>query len=299
MAIFSIKQTNAFRKTRQMISSNRAGFFVHLISFAIILSLPFAAYVAFYNLSHLEEKLDYRPTLSVSFLPQITAQQLSDARVLIERIPAVREAVIIHKENSLAQLKQDPAIAQSLAILGKNPFPDLIIVTPKEINPADLNALAKKIEHIKYVDQIDTEMAWAKELSAILDLLWLIVIGVMSLVIASAFMFSIAANRIEVLRGAQETGLLLSLGGIKSTIQKPYVYFGAILGGLSAALAAVFVFGLLLLLAPEIEFLTAHYQENFTLRFIPLSSLLIWLFVGAFVGVIGSKLSTLSFSETR
>lgn len=297
MTIFSVSQTNAFRKAVSMIRKNKSAFIGNILFFTLVFCLPLFAYIIFYNLYRADQQLDYRPTVSVYFANNINAQQLSDAKVLIGRISGVKDSMIIKKEETLAKIKADPTLADSVVALTANPFPDVIVVTPKTIETAKIKAMLAEIQKLKFVEAVDFDTVWAKQFDAITYVFSIIAIVLMALFILAVCIVSINIARTEYIRHSREMALIQLLGGLHSALRKPLIMYSFFLGIIGTLIALGLAFIATLLIAPEIDYLTKSYQGSFTVLFIPIIHVLIIAFIGGLLSAVCAWLAGL-FSKT-
>lgn len=279
-----------------MITRRLKVFLVNLLSFSLLFVLPLFSYLLFHNLMRLEPQIDYEPTLSVYLSPTATANQRTDAGILIRRLPAVQDTTIIKRETVLARMKADIGMKEALSLLSDNPFPDTIIVHARSSRVAALNALKTELEKIKFVDQVEIDSDWAKRLDSAVDLGRVMAVIIVVLLLAPLFAMAIALGRLEVLRDAEEIRLLCLLGGAPSVIRRPYAYYGLVLGTASALLGIPMVFGCFQILLPDVAALSKAYDSDFVPTFIPVLPLVCFVLISGILGAFGGWVSARRFS---
>lgn len=205
---------------------------VPLISWAILLSaqpvvqqIPVATEITVYLRADLA-------TEDVSAIEKNLRHHYSDQ---IEHIQKV------DKNQALAQLKKDPTWADALGVLTTNPLPDALILRLKSLSDQSetANLLASAIQKIEGVDRVQLDRDWLKRLEALLGFgrVALLILSLSVAVIVVATVFN--TIRLQALNQRQEIAVARLVGATESFVRRPFLYVGAISGGISCLMAAL------------------------------------------------------------
>lgn len=293
---FFESQKIALRSVISVIRQRPAAFLVNIVSFALVLTLPFVGYIALFNL--IAAKVDYEPKLAVYFKLDITETQMKDAIVLMKRLSGIKHIDVVHKADAMAHLKTNPELKAALEMLSDNPFPDAAFITPKNTHPHAVHTLQKELGTITGVELVELDTVWVRRLNAVINLGQSILITSIILLCATVVMIALTIGRIEVLRHIDEIELANLLGGNISAIQRPYVWFGFLLGCLGAIGAGLISFIGLVAVRPDALALAAEYGSTFKPTFIPLSQFLIFVIGGGLLGAAGGWAAIVFFKPS-
>lgn len=131
-----------------------------------------------------------------------------DGQALREQITAmddVSDAEWISREQALEEFQQLSGLGQALKELPENPLPGVVLVTPKEVDKAKLEALRQRLAELPKVEQAQLDLVWVERLTAILKLgdrfvfgLSLLLILALLLVIGNTIRLHIENRRAEI-----------------------------------------------------------------------------------------------------
>lgn len=147
----------------------------------------------------------------------------------------------VDKNQALAQLKKDPTWADALGVLTTNPLPDALILRLKSLSDQSetANLLASAIQKIEGVDRVQLDRDWLKRLEALLGFgrVALLILSLSVAVIVVATVFN--TIRLQALNQRQEIAVARLVGATESFVRRPFLYVGAISGGISCLIAAL------------------------------------------------------------
>ena len=232
---------------------------------AIALSLPALLLVTLDNGRSLVAGWDSNTEISL-FLD--TSLQESEGRQLSQRLLESREIAsvrFISAEQSLVDFKSYSGYGEVLDMLDANPLPSVIIVTPRNSEPAILEPLLERLQQRPDVAHAQLDMAWLQKIYAMMDLAeraaWvlgiLLAISVL-LIVGNTVRVSIQQRRVEI-------EVCKLVGGTNSFIRRPFLYMGMIQGLLGGLLAVILVVSCVLMLDGPTAQLAALYQSSFEL----------------------------------
>jgi cell division transport system permease protein len=125
-----------------------------VISIAILFMFSVSLLFQF-NVGYLAAAPGKQATIHVALSKNITNQQQQELVEQVKKLPNVKNAVFVPKEQGLRQMKEQWGKESKKVFQGmevNNPLPDLIIVYPQ--NQKELQKLEKALEQFKGVDQV-------------------------------------------------------------------------------------------------------------------------------------------------
>lgn len=241
---------------------------VPLISWALLLAaqpvvqqIPMATEITVYL------RADLSTDSSATIQKQLTERYASQ----LERIE------IIDKNQAINTLKQDPTWADALSALPTNPLPDALILRLKSSSDQSQQAaaIANEIQEMAEVDRVQLDRDWLKRLDAILKFgqvaLFLLSLTIGIIVVATVF----NTIRLQALNQRQEITVARLVGATESFVRRPFLYVGAISGGISCLLAAFISLLILMPLNTALNKLALSYDTQIVLQLPPTADLLV------------------------
>lgn len=284
-------QWNACRLALARLAAAPLNTLLALLGIGIALALPAGGQLLLGHVAALAQGTAATPQLTV-FLSldadRATAQALE---AKLKDRPAVARTELLAREDTLARMKAAEGLADVIAALPKNPFPDAIVVTPADDSPAAMEQLAAEARQWPRVEHVQIDAAWARRLEALLKLartgVWLLA-GLLGIGLVTITFNTI---RLQVLTRQTEIEVSQLLGATDAFIRRPFHWYGALLGLFGGVAAWLIVSGALLWLATPVAELAQLY--GLTLELAPPgpadSALL--LGVAALLGWLGAALS--------
>src|SRR5690606_22659785 len=114
--------------------------------------------------------------------------------------------------------------------LPENPLPAVLLVTPKEINEAELGDLQQQLQSLEDVDLVQLDMLWVQRLSAILQLGDRFVFGLTLLLVATLLLVIGNTIRLHIENRRTEIEVIKLVGGTDGYVRRPFLYMGALYG---------------------------------------------------------------------
>ncbi len=229
---------------------------------AISLALPSATLLTLDSVRQVTHALGGAPQVSV--LLHIEAE-LSDALALQRRVdawPEVAKAVLIDREQALAEFTENSGFKDLVDTLAYNPLPYTLLVKPVE--GSDLTVvrqLSAQLEAEAAVARVIVDAQWIERLEQLLHLgsRWVeglggaMILGAI-LVVANTLRLSIDACREEII-------VVRLLGGSDAFARRPFLYAGLWYGVGGGIVAAVLVWGFGLWLSGPLNALLLLYDR--------------------------------------
>ncbi|MBT8767862.1 permease-like cell division protein FtsX [Metapseudomonas boanensis] len=274
------------RLGRQPIGS----FFTSLVM-AIALSLPMGLSLLLSNVERLGGSWQRAAQISLFMHMDASEAQGQKLRDEIALMPDVAEAEWISREQALAELQQQSGLGEALKELPQNPLPGVVLVTPKEVDKAALEALRLRLAELQGVQQAQLDLVWVERLSAILKLGERFVFGLTVLLVLALLLVIGNTIRLHIENRRTEIEVIKLVGGTDSYVRRPFLYMGA-LYGVGAGLLAwlVLAFGLDWLNDAVVR-LAGLYGSDFALAGVPVADGLSLLLGAVLLGYIGAWLA--------
>ncbi|MGB9429500.1 MAG: permease-like cell division protein FtsX [Gammaproteobacteria bacterium] len=205
----------------------------------------------------------------------------------------VASVQIITASQSLADFQQRSGFGDALGLLGNNPLPAVLVITPTDdyATPAAAQQLGQALAALPQVDQVRMDIQWLKRLQAILAILHRAVV-IIALLLAIAVVLIVGNTiRLEIENRRAEIEVSKLLGATDRFIRRPFLYHGAWYGLAGGVLAWILVIIALVLVAGPVSRLASLYGSQFTLSGLGFKGSLILLLCGIVLGWLGSWLA--------
>ena len=267
---------------------------VALVSILVIgtaVMLPLGLYSLFANVSAAASRFNSEPNVNVYL--QVTATD-NDGREIekkLKNFTNVAEVKFVSREVALAEMKRLANVADLLTGLDSNPLPHAFTLRPRVTDAASLEQLRKDLTDLAKVDAVVMDFEWAKKLKrfAIFAERLVMLLGA---ILALAVVF-VTGNtiRLQILTQKDEIEVSRLIGATKRFVRRPFLYFGALQGGLAGGLAVAAIAALTWWVGNEIQALTISYGSDFALRYLDVTQMLFLIGISAFLGWLGAYLS--------
>lgn len=285
----------ALGTTLRRLREKRFSSFVTLLMIGLALSLPLLLMLLGPGFTKLGAAGAQTPGLVAYLEPTLTDIEGSRLTDSLATRANIAEASYVSKAEALELMSSDSSLRSTLDILGENPLPGSILVTPD--TSADMQTaaghrlLAATLSALPGVAHVEADLDWVERVSALTRFArfagWL---SITVLAIACLMVVS-HTIRLEAMRHTREAQVVHLLGGSRAFRRRPFIYLGALyglLGALGASVAAVFA---ILVLRGPVESLAASYAINYTLPLPSLATLGIFVILCTFIGMVAAMLS--------
>jgi cell division transport system permease protein len=250
------------------------------------------------NLNELMEGWASRVQLTLYLDPEVSGDEQETLRGLLSKSPEVDSFDFVSEEAAITRFRTYfPELEALPDLLETNPLPASfeVSVARDYRAPEKVRALARRLDAVSGVSEVDYDLLWIERLSSIVDLVRVLGLAVgAALVLASVFtIFNVI--KLTVYGRQDEIGIMRLVGATHAYIRGPFLVEGILQGGLGGLLALAFLY-------LSHEFLLREALRSFQL--LPASDWLhavppaAWLFIvagGMLVGLLGSLLSVRKF----
>jgi len=271
--------------------AHKSTMLLNALVIGVALALPAGGYALLASLEGITERLAPEPQFSLYLkrdaaraqIDAISAKLRADARVAASRFVSRGEA--------LDALRATEGLAEAIAALGENPLPDAFVVRAKEPAPEALEALARDLQQLPAVEQVQRDSAWVRRLAAI-TATGRIATGLLALVL-SVGLVAVTFNsiRLQILTHAEEIEVSRLIGATDGYVARPFYYLGLVQGALGGLVALAILAGALAALNVGVRNLAAAYGSAFQLGFPGLGDAAGLLGFAALLGWLGALLS--------
>lgn len=167
------------------------------LALGVLLALPVSGYLLLKPFTTWLEGVGIRPKLTVFLSPATDRKAAFAVEQRLQGLAGVAQTQLLPREDTLARLKAEggASVAQAIAALPDNPFPDAIVVTPANTTPATLELLATTTRQWREVEHVAADVGWARRSSAIQRLL-----AAAAVLLGSLLAVALAATVFQVLR---------------------------------------------------------------------------------------------------
>lgn len=246
---------------------------------ALALCVPLISWTLLLAAQPVVQQIPMATEITVYLRTDLSADESTAVqKQLTERYAEQLEGIAsIDKNQAINTLKQDPTWADALNVLPNNPLPDTLILQLKSSSDQSqqATALANAIQAMAEVDRVQLDRDWLQRLDALLKFgqvaLLLLSLTVGIIVVATVF----NTIRLQALNQRQEITVARLVGATESFVRRPFLYVGAISGGISCLLAALLSLLLLMPLNTALNKLAISYDTQLTLHLPPTIDLLV------------------------
>lgn len=282
---------NAARLALQRLAAAPLNTLLAILGIGIALALPAGGQLLLSHAATLARGAASAPQLTV-FL-SLDAERKA-AQAIVERLqarPDVAEAELLAREDTLRRMQAAEGLADVIAALPKNPFPDAVVVIPADDSPATIEGLAAAARQWPRVEHVQIDADWARRLHALLRLARVGVLLLATLLGIGLVTITFNTIRLQVLTRQAEVEVSRLLGATDAFIRRPFLWYGALLGCAGGAMAWLIVVGATLWLRLPVAELAQLYGLDLMLALPTPADTLLLLGAAALLGWLGAVLS--------
>ena len=264
---------------------------VTVLAIAVVLSLPFALYIMLDNAHRAMGGLDRNAQLTAFLRHDLGEAQTASVASALREWDAVKHVRVVTRTEALAEYQRMTGFDDVQAIFeGRNPLPDLIVITPRDGKPdrTALVALRDRVLAQTEVDSVQLDLVWVDRLAAIIETLHRLVqvlfamlgLGIL-LIVGNTIRLGIESRR-------EEIGIIQLFGATDAFVRRPFLYTGLWYGLTAGGVACVLVASATRLAAGPVERLVALYSSDFELIGLQPWSAIVAIAAGGLLGLGGA-----------
>lgn len=257
------------------------------------LTLPSTLYVLVKNSQEVTSGLENASEISLFLekrLDQESVANFSERVSLWEEVGSTR---VIYKDEALSEFRDYSGFGSAIDYLQDNPLPDVVLVTPTELNrsPERARILLQKLELEREVNSATLDVTWLSRLQALIQLVEEVLAAIALLLCTAVVLIVGNTIRLMILNRKEEIEVMKLVGATNAYIQRPFLYTGfwyGILGGFLAWLATV---ALVWWIGKSMTRVSELYDSPFRLTGLNFSeAMILWAFA-VVLGLLGSYIA--------
>lgn len=166
-----------------------------------------------------------------------TADQKKAIQDQVSKLPGVKEATYVTRDEALAQMRKDFAEQQDIldGLEGDNPLSDMIAI--KADSPTLVKGIAEQIDTIPGIRKVDYGQDWVDKLVAFTHAVRIGGVGLVVLLVVATVLTISNTIRLAVYARRREIGIMKLVGATDWYIRRPFVVEGVFLGVFGSAMA--------------------------------------------------------------
>jgi cell division transport system permease protein len=291
MNAWLVQHRKAFFWALHRLTATPLNTLLSLLAIGIAMALPAGGQMLLGNAMQFARSASATP--QVSLFMQIDAERKATDSIAarLAKHPGVKETRFVPREEALKRMQADASLAEVIAALPKNPFPDAFIVTPQDDGPEALEQLRDELKTWPKVEHVQLDSAWVRRLDALLRFGRSAVTLLAALLGVGLVAITFTTIRLQILTQRAEIEVSRLLGATDGFIRRPFYYFGVMQGLAGGMVAWLIVLGITALLANPVAELSTLYNTSLTLHALPARDSLILLVLAGALGWFGSALS--------
>lgn len=295
MMSWFIQHGRALRNALARLSRSPVGSVLAILVMGATLCLPVGLYHVINEAGALGRSALHEPHITLFMAQDADLATVRGTWDALQAQRGVQSVRYISSEEALAEMKAAPGLADALSMLDKNPLPHTFVVTAKSAAPDQLEALRQEFSGWAKVERVQLDSEWARRLAALLVFGQRLVAGV-ALVMGLALLTVIVNTvRLQILSARDELEVSHLMGATRTTIRRPFLYFGFLQGLLGAAAALALTALGLHLLNGQLASLTPLFGLDFHLQPLTLKELLLCEAITGTLGWIASFVSVTAY----
>lgn len=265
-----------------------------LLAIGIALALPAGGQMLLGNalqFARSSGNVSATPQISV-FLTLDADRKTADAIAgKLKKLANLKDVRFVSREEALKRMQAGAGLAEVIAALPKNPFPDAFVIIPEDESPAATEKMRDEIRRWAKVEHVQLDSAWVRRLDAMLRLGRMGVMLLTVLLGLGLVAITFTTIRLQVLAQRAEIDVSRLLGAADSFIRRPFYYFGALQGLCGGLVAWLIVTGITGLLGGPVADLAQLYNTSVTLSPLAIADALLLLALAGGLGWLGAALS--------
>ena len=262
-----------------------------MLGIGIALALPAGGQLLLTHITALTQGAAATPQLTVFLVVDTERKATQGIEARLKQQAEVGKTLLLAREETLARMKKAEGLADVIAALPKNPFPDAIVVTPSDDTPASMERLATVVRQWPQVEHVQIDADWARRLAAAIKLAKTGVLLLATLLGIGLVTITFNTIRLQVLTRQAEVEVSRLLGATDAFIRRPFLWYGGLLGLLGGCTAWLIVAGATLWLRLPVAELAQLYGLDFMLALPTPADTLLLFGIAGLLGWIGAALS--------
>lgn len=282
---------NAGRLALERLAAAPLNSLLSILGIGIALALPAGGHLFLGHIATLTQNTSHTPQLTLFLTLEADRKSAQAIEQRLRERGDVAKIQLLAREETLARMKQSEGLADVIAALPKNPFPDALVVTPADEKPATLEDLAAAVKKWPQVEHVQTDTEWARRLAAFIRLAHTGLLLLAILFGIGLVTITFSTIRLQVLTRQAEVEVSRLLGATDAFIRRPFLWHGSLLGFLGGTVAWLIVACIMLWLRAPIAELAGLYGFDLQLAIPDAQNSTALFTIAASLGWLGAALS--------
>ena len=262
-----------------------------LVAIGVVLALPAGGLMLLANAQLLVGTTSALPRISVFMATSAERRAATEIESRLGKHGGVNKVQFLPREETLARMKTNPGLRDVIEALPANPFPDAFVVTATDDSPEAMEKLAVEFRQWPKVESVQLDSAWVLRLDALLRLGRTAVLLLAALLGTGLIAITFSIIRMQVLTHRAEIEVSRLLGATDGFIQRPFLYYGFLLGLGGGIVAWLLVGGAALWLRAPLSELVRLYDLTLVLHALGGRDSALLLGLSAGLGWLGAVIS--------
>ena len=201
-----------------------------LLAIGVALALPAGGQMLLANALHLAGTTSAVPQISIFMAGNAERRASAEIESRLGKYGGIKQVQFLSREETLARMKANPGLRDVIEALPANPFPDAFVVTATDERPEAMEKLAVEFRQWPKVEHVQLDSAWVRRLDALLKLGRTAVMLLGTLLGAGLIAICFSIIRMQVLMHRAEIEVSRLLGATDGFVERPFLYYGVLLG---------------------------------------------------------------------
>lgn len=230
MTVWLAQHGEAARLALRRLAAAPVNSLLYLLAIGVALALPAGGQMLLANAASLAGTTSAVPQISVFMAANADRAMATEIESRLKKRSDIKRLQFLPREETLARMKANPGLRDVIEALAANPFPDAFVLTAADQRGEAMEQLAVELRQWPKVEHVQLDSAWMRRLDALLQLGRTAVLVLGALLSAGLIAISFSIIRMQVLTHRTEIEVSGLLGATDGFIQRPFLYYGFLLG---------------------------------------------------------------------
>lgn len=230
MKVWLAQHGEAARLAMRRLAAAPLNSLLYLLAIGVALALPAGGQMLLANALSLAGTTSAAPQISIFMAANADRAMAAEIESRLKKRSDIKRFQFLPREETLARMKANPGLRDVIDALPANPFPDAFVLTAADERPQAMEQLAVEFRQWPRVEHVQLDSAWVRRLDALLKLGRTAVLVLGALLSAGLVAICFSIIRMQVLTQRTEIEVSRLLGATDGFIQRPFLYYGFLLG---------------------------------------------------------------------
>ncbi len=217
--------------------------FMTMAAIGVCLSLPVGLFLFIKNIQQISGGFDQGSAISLYIDAKSTPQQIDAIIQKVKQYPFVEKTTYLSPEKALNEFQETSGLKDALSLLPENPLPGVISIeiNSKRTTQAELTAMKETLAKLPQVNQAVFDYEWVEKLNGFISF-GKILVNCLYFIIGLGVILMVGNTiRLALERHKDEIEVLNLIGATVAFIRRPFLYRGALYGGLGGIIAILMI----------------------------------------------------------